>query len=82
MNKQVLAIFAICSILVSMSPVSAHKGGDIIFLGNMGMGGMPAFISSGKKKGNILLLGRRKRSVDEVEAQPFPMYKLLPAEQQ
>lgn len=79
MNKQVLALFAICSILVvTLSPVDASKG-DIIYLGNMG-GGMPAFISSGKKKGNILLQGRKRRSVDE--AQPFPMYKLVPADQQ
>lgn len=76
MNKQVLALLAICSILaVTMWPVYAHRGGDIIILGNMGGRGMAAFISSGKKKGNILLHGRRRGSVSEgvQSASPFPM---------
>ncbi|KPM09440.1 hypothetical protein QR98_0079760 [Sarcoptes scabiei] len=43
---------------------AARKGNDIIILGGYGWGGYPSFISSGsKKKGSIIFLGRRKRSI-------------------
>lgn len=83
MTKQLLALFAISTILcgISLSPASAHRGGDIIVWGGMGGFGMPSVISSGgKKRGSIVLLGRRKRSADVVQPQ-VTLYKLLPAVQ-
>ncbi|KAJ6219087.1 hypothetical protein RDWZM_004899 [Blomia tropicalis] len=71
MNKFIFAVIAAFVLVFATNVEAGRKGGDIIIMGgNGGFGGFGGMgdgmilSTGGKKKGSIILIGRRRRSIN------------------